>query len=201
MNMLDKNYWKSRWQVGTTGWDAGGATTPIRTFVDHLVGKNTDKNVRILIPGAGSGHEAIYFYRQGFHNITVCDWAEEAIGKLKKQLPELPESQMVVGDFFDLNGQFDIIIEQTFFCAIDPSLRPKYAQKCFELLDTEGSINGVLFNQNFEFQGPPFGGTEAEYRPYFELYFDILTMEKCKNSIIPRANLELWIKLKKHTTQ
>ena len=199
--MLDKNYWKNRWQVGATGWDAGEATTPIRTFVDYLVEKNTDKNLRILIPGAGSGHEAIYFYKQGFQNITVCDWAEEAIEKLKNQLPELPESQMIVGDFFDLKGTFDIIIEQTFFCAIDPSFRPKYAKKCFELLHTEGVICGVLFSQNFDFQGPPFGGTEAEYRSYFEPYFDILTIERCKNSIIPRKNTELWIKLKKYATQ
>lgn len=195
--MLDKNYWKNRWQTDSTPWDAGEATTPIREFVDYLVEKNTDKNLRILIPGAGSGHEAIYFYHHGFYNITVCDWAEEAIEKLKKQLPDLKESQLVVGDFFELKGTFDIIIEQTFFCAIDPSLRPKYAQKCFELLDTEGSIYGVLFNQNFPFQGPPYGGTREEYRPYFEPYFDILSLNECKNSIKPRIGTELWISFKK----
>ncbi len=197
--MLDKNYWKNRWQTDSTPWDAGEATTPIREFVDYLVEKNTDRSLRILIPGAGSGHEAVYFYRHGFHNITVCDWAEEAIEKLKKQLPDLKESQLVVGDFFDLKSTFDLIIEQTFFCAIDPSLRPKYALKCFELLDTEGSINGVLFNQSFPFQGPPFGGTCEVYRPYFEPNFDILTMAECKNSIKPRIGTELWVHLKKTT--
>ena len=199
--MLDKNYWKSRWQEGETGWDSGEATTPIRSFVDYLVEKNADKKVRILIPGAGSGHEVVYFYQQGFHNITVCDWADEAIVKLKIKLPELADNQMIVGDFFDLKGTFDFIIEQTFFCAIDPSLRPKYAKKCFELLDTEGSICGVLFNQNFKFQGPPYGGTAAEYRSYFEPYFDILYMDACKNSIKRRENTELWIRFKKHITQ
>ena len=199
--MLDKNYWKNRWQTGATTWDAGEATTPIREFVDYLVGKNTARSLRILIPGAGSGHEVLYFYRHGFYNITVCDWAEEAIEKLKKQLPDLKESQWVVADFFDLKGTFDIIIEQTFFCAIDPSLRPKYAQKCFELLDTEGSIQGVLFNQNFTFQGPPFGGTREEYRSYFEPYFDILSIDECKNSIKPRIGTELWISFKKRVLQ
>lgn len=195
--MLDKSYWKNRWQTDSTPWDAGEATTPIREFVDYLIEKNTDRNIRILIPGAGSGHEAVYLYRHGFYNITVCDWAEEAIEKLKKQLPDLKESQLVVGDFFDLKGTFDMIIEQTFFCAIDPSLRPKYAQKCFELLNTEGSITGVLFNQNFPFPGPPFGGTIEEYRSYFEPYFNILDMTECKNSIKPRVGTELWVHLKK----
>lgn len=195
--MLDKNYWKNRWQTGETGWDAGEATTPIREFVDYLVKENTDKSIRILIPGAGSGHEAVYFYQQGFYNITVCDWAEEAIEMLKKQLPELDENQLVIGDFFELKGTFDIIIEQTFFCAIDPALRPKYAQKCFELLDTEGDILGVLFSQNFATQGPPFGGTKEEYEQYFISYFDVLKMDACRNSIKPRAGTELWIHLKK----
>ena len=174
--MLDKSYWKNRWQTGATGWDAGEPTTPIREFVNYLVQQNTDKNTRILIPGAGSGHEAVYFFRQGFHNISVCDWAEEPNENLKKQLPELPESQLIIGDFFDINGTYDLIIEQTFFCAIDPNLRPKYAQKCFDLLDTEGYINGVMFNQNFEAAGPPFGGTKEEYTSYFEPHFDILKM-------------------------
>lgn len=195
--MLDKNYWKTRWQTGQTGWDAGQATTPIREYVDYLLQKKTDKNLRILIPGAGSGHEAVYFYENGFKNITVCEWAEEPIEKLKKRLPELNDSQLVVSDFFELKGTFDLIVEQTFFCAIDPLLRAQYAQKCFELLDTEGGIRGVLFKQNFDFQGPPFGGTEEEYRGYFAPYFDIIYLDNCYNSIKPRTHVELWIKLKK----
>ncbi len=196
--MLDKNYWKTRWQTGQTGWDAGEATPPIRDFVDYLVQKNTDKSLRILIPGAGSGHEAVYFWANGFHNITVCDWAEEAIEQLKKQIPDLPESQRIVGDFFGLTGTFDLIIEQTFFCALDPFLRPKYVEKCFQLLDTEGGISGVLFDQNFEKVGPPFGGTEDEYRQLFLSHFTIKYMNACYNSIKPRANTELWIRLKKN---
>ncbi len=205
--MLDKNYWKNRWQTGATGWDAGQPTTPIKEYVDYLVLKNIDKNTRILIPGAGSGHEAVYFYRQGFRNITVCDWAEEAIEKLQNQLPELSESQLIIGDFFNINDRFDRIIEQTFFCAIDPALRTKYAEKCFELLNTveernpdtigKGSITGVLFGQNFEAAGPPFGGTREEYLKYFEPYFDIIKMDACRNSIKPRLGTELWIELKK----
>ena len=117
--MLDKNYWKARWQTGQTGWDVGEPTTPIREFVDYLVITKADKNLRILIPGAGSGHEVVYFYQNGFNNITVCEWAEEAAERLKNQLPELPDSQLVIGDFFELTGTFDLIVEQTFFCALD----------------------------------------------------------------------------------
>ena len=197
--ILDKNYWANRYQTGEIGWDTGAITMPIKAFIDHLIEMKTDKNLKILIPGAGSGHEAAYLWAQGFHNVFVCDWAEEAISRYKNNVPEFPESQLIIGDFFQLNGQFDLIIEQTFFCALDPKMRPQYAEKMHKLLHTEGVLAGVLFAQTFSFQGPPFGGDSAEYVNYFEPYFDILTMEDCYNSIQPRAKMELWIKLKKKT--
>ena len=197
--VLDKDYWANRYQTGEIGWDAGTITTPIKAYIDHLIETKTDKNLKILIPGAGSGHEAAYLWAQGFHNIFVCDWAEEAISRYKNDVPEFPKSQLIIGDFFELDGQFDLIIEQTFFCALDPQLRPQYAQKMAELLRTEGVLSGVLFGKTFPFQGPPFGGDRAEYAHYFEPYFDILIMENCYNSIQPRAETELWIKLKKKT--
>ena len=195
--ILDKNYWANRYQTGEIGWDVGTITTPIKAYIDHLIETKTDKNLKILIPGAGSGYEAAYLWAQGFRNVFVCDWAEEAISRYKNNVPEFPESQLIIGDFFLMNQQFDLIIEQTFFCALDPQLRPQYAQKMAELLHTEGVLSGVLFGQTFPFQGPPFGGDRAEYANYFEPYFDILTMEDCYNSIQPRAKTELWIKLRK----
>ena len=204
--ILDKNYWANRYQTGEIGWDAGAITMPIKAYIDHLIETKTDKNLKILIPGAGSGHEAAYLWAQGFRNVFVCDWAEEAIDRYKNNVPDFPENQLIIGDFFQLNGQFDLIIEQTFFCALDPQLRPQYAKKMAELLNVtasgawqEGVLSGVIFGQTFPFQGPPFGGDRAEYVHYFEPYFDILTMEDCHNSIQPRAGAELWIKLKKKT--
>ena len=209
--ILDKNYWKNRYQTGEIAWDAGAITTPIKAYIDHLVATNVDKNLKILIPGAGSGHEAASLWTQGFQNVFVCDWAEEAISRYRNNVPEFPESQLIIGDFFQLNEQFDLVIEQTFFCALDPQMRPQYAEKMADLLNTspkkqnvsasgawqEGVLTGVLFSRMFAFQGPPFGGDRAEYTNYFEPYFDILTMEDCHNSILPRTETELWIKLRK----
>ena len=39
---------------------------------------------------------------------------------------------------------------QTFFCAIDPSDRKKYADKIYTLLKENGKLAGVLFNHEFE---------------------------------------------------
>ena len=50
------NYWEERYQKGETGWDAGKITTPIKEYIDQL----TNKNLKILIPGAGNGYEFDY---------------------------------------------------------------------------------------------------------------------------------------------
>ena len=191
--MLDSNYWSNRYQTGDTGWNVGKPTTPIKEFVDSL----TDKNLKILVPGAGMGYEAAYLWEQGFRKVFVCDWAAEAFEHLKKICPQFAVNQLITGDFFLINDTFDLIVEQTFFCAIDRNLRPKYAQKTSELLHTEGVLAGLLFNKEFPLAQPPFGGSIEEYWQYFEPFFDVVKMEECYNSIPSRAGTELWVHLVK----
>ena len=38
------------------------------------------------------------------------------------------------------------MIEQTFFCAINPELRTKYAQQSSNILNPKGKLIGLLFN-------------------------------------------------------
>jgi methyl halide transferase len=206
MNILDKDYWQQRYENGDTGWDVGTITTPIKEFIDYLVEvKNVDKNIKILIPGAGSGHEAAYLWESGFRNVYVCDWAVDAIQRFRTKVPQFPDNQLIIGDFFEIKETFDMIIEQTFFCAIRPELRPLYAEKVSSLLiENEdenkaylGVLVGLLFGKEFPFQGPPFGGTEMEYRHFFNLYFKKVEIELAHNSIKPREGAELWVKLKK----
>ena len=90
-----------------------------------------------------------------------------------------------------------MIIEQTFFCAISPSFRTQYAEKAKELLNENGRIIGVMFNRNFEKDGPPFGGSVLEYQSLFKHDFDIQKMEECYNSIPSRKGSEIFINLKK----
>lgn len=64
------------------------------------------------------------------------------------------------------------------------------------LLNQGGKLVGVLFDQTFDFQGPPFGGNRVEYLTYFSGKFEIETFEPCDNSIPERSGSELFIKLK-----
>ncbi len=66
-----------------------------------------------------------------------------------------------------------------------------------ELLVPNGKLVGVLFNREFEQQGPPFGGRKYEYEPMFGQYFTFKKFELCSNSFVKRAGTELFINLVK----
>lgn len=189
---LDKEYWEKRWEEGQTGWDTRSVTTPLKTYFDQM----TDFDAKILIPGCGNAHEAIYLFEKGFKNVYICDWAEEPLNAFSEKVPEFPRNQLLCTDFFELNfNDFDYIIEQTFFCALDPVLRKKYAQKMKSLLKPGGKLLGLLFSFPLTEQGPPFGGSKEEYLTYFEPLFDNVYIEPCYNSIKPRQGNEFFISI------
>lgn len=190
---LDKSFWSKRYKERDTGWDIGYVSTPIKEYVDQL----TDKTINILIPGAGNSYEAEYLFNTGFKNVFVLDIAEEALKNLKIRNPEFPENQLILGDFFDHSGKYDLILEQTFFCALNPKLRSAYCKKMSELLNKDGVLVGVLFNIPLFEDHPPFGGNQRTYESIFNEFLDLLKMESCYNSIPPRAGNELFFVAKK----
>ncbi len=193
---LNKLFWNDRYKSKQTAWDIGNISDPLKAYFDQL----NNKNVSILIPGCGNAHEAEHLVQRGFTNITLVDIAELVVDELKekfKQYIDEKKMRILCSDFFELNEQFDLIIEQTFFCAIEPSSRKEYAKKMFELLKPNGKLVGVLFSFPLTHEGPPFGGSLAEYQNNFSALFDIQIMETCYNSIEPRKNRELFIVLKK----
>ena len=190
---LDEAFWSAKYLQNQTGWDLASVSPPIKSYFDQC--KN--KDLRILIPGCGNGYEAEYLVNQGFTQTTVVDLSSIPLKHLKQRAPSILPSQLIQGDFFQLNGLFDLIVEQTFFCAISPVLRMKYVKKCYDLLCTNGKVVGLLFNRTFPQSGPPFGGSKEEYMKLFQPYFDILTMEDAYNSIPPRMGSEVFVILQK----
>lgn len=185
---LDAHYWNQRHLEGNTPWHINAPSPSLMTYFDQL----TDKNIRILIPGAGHSHEARYLAEAGFKNITICDISEAAISNIKKELSDLTVVNYVLMDFFELDGEFDLIVEQTFFCALLPALREAYVDKMYHLLSKNGTLAGVLFNCHFEKAGPPFGGDTNEYKVLFGKKLYIKSIEICYNSIPPRRGNEVF---------
>lgn len=193
MDLLSEDYWSGRYETGQTGWDIGYVSTPLKTYIDQL----EDKAIKILIPGAGNSYEAEYLHGLGFTNVFVMDLSEKPLDNLKQRVPDFPDDHLLCQDFFDHEGSYDLILEQTFFCALNPQLRQAYVNKAAELLNPRGKIAGVLFNIPLFDDHPPFGGHKNEYETLFRTHFDIQIMETAHNSIPPRAGNELFIKLMK----
>lgn len=190
---LNKNLWNNRYENQDTAWDLGEISPPIKNYIDQL----ENKNLKILIPGCGNAYEAEYLNILGFNNVYIIDWAKKALQNFRIRMQNFPKKKIICEDFFQHQGQYDLIIEQTFFCAIHPSLREKYAIKMNTLLADKGSLIGLLFNEKLYSNRPPFGGSEVEYRKLFTKYFSLVSINKAKDSISSRKGRELFFIIKK----
>ena len=186
---MNKAFWEKRYADKNTGWDIGHVSPPLKAYIDQL-GR---RDLKILVPGAGLGHEVVYLHRQGFTNVYALDFAAQPLQQLKTKIPDFPASHLLQGDFFKLkDGKFDLILEQTFFCALPPGKRPDYVHQIHRLLGANGKLAGLLFDFPLGPDGPPFGGSREEYLGLFEPAFRIRTLERATNSLPQRQGTELF---------
>ena len=195
MSELNAQYWRGRWSSFQTGWDIGHPNHGLIQEVKNRFPTST----KILIPGAGRGYEAEALWSAGYLNTYVCDWAPEAFEHLRKSAVlanafsdhSEAKARLIVSDFFALTDSYDLLLEQTFFCAINPSLRKQYVQQASSLLKPVGNWLGIFFDCHFPTAGPPFGGDREEYIELFSEAFVINHLERFTESIAPRQGKEL----------
>ncbi|MEC5142338.1 methyltransferase domain-containing protein [Chitinophaga sp. 212800010-3] len=185
---MNTQYWNNRYIKGETGWDMGQVSPPLKAYIDQLY----NRDIRILIPGGGNSYEAMYLAGHAFSDVTVLDIAPTLVERLRETFSRT-RVKILEEDFFAHTGVYDLILEQTFFCAIDPSLRTDYVKHMYSLIRPGGHLVGVLFDRNFSHAGPPYGGTEEEYRKLFEDDFEFKTLQPCYNSHPARQGSELFI--------
>lgn len=188
----EQNYWTQRYHEERTGWDIGCPSTPLKIYVDQL----TDKSIKILIPGAGNAYEAEYLWQLGFSNVYIMDISAVPLQAFKKRNPDFPSQQLLQEDFFIHRRQYDLIFEQTFFCSFVPSdeNRFTYAKHMNSLLKPTGRLVGVWFDIPLtgDMEKRPFGGDRELYLKYLSKYLEVITFEKCYNSIPQRQGRELF---------
>lgn len=191
---LNESYWDNRYKANDIGWDLGEVSPPLKAYIDQL----TDTSIKILIPGGGNSYEAEYLFNKGFKNVFVVDLSQTALNNIKSRISDYPSNQLLHGNFFDLEHTFDLILEQTFFCALHPSLRSNYVLKMNSLLSENGKLVGLLFNVPLNSDRPPFGGSKLQYAKLFESHFKISCMETAYNSHTSRLNRELFFILENY---
>ncbi len=188
MTLLDEQYWSERWKAQQTGWDIGAPAPAIIEFFE----KNNYQDKSILIPGCGNAYEALALWNLGYKNITIVEIVKSKVDELKVRFADTG-IKVIHEDFFNHASKYDIIIEHTFFCALEPMLRNQYAVHMRELLKENGQLVGLLFDRIFEQSGPPFGGDTTSYYNLFSLYFSSVNIVPCNNSIAPRKGSEVWL--------
>ncbi len=194
----ESSYWTQRYNENRMGWDIGYISTPLKEYFDQL----TDKSIKILIPGAGNAYEAEYLFLNGFKNVFVLDISKTPLDAFAKRVPRFPESQLLLGDFFTLKGNYDLIIEQTFFCSFVPTVqnRTAYVTQMSKLLGKHGKLVGLWFDIPLtgDLEKRPFGGDKTIYLSFLNPHFRAITFEKCYNSIPERQGNELFGIFKKN---
>jgi len=155
---LDPDYWGQRYQQGQTGWDLGGPTPALTWLVEKGIFPVSPPDP-ILVPGCGYGHDALYLANRDYE-VTAIDWAPEALSALQAHAP--PNLRILCTDFFEYarvtSDRYEVVWEYTFYCAIDPILRPAYFDALSTLLKSGGYWIALLFpleSQPYE-MGPPF---------------------------------------------
>ena len=182
--------WEADYARQTDGWDLGGPT-PI--FKRLLLSRQLTPG-RMIVLGAGRGHDAREFARHGFQ-VTAVDFASQAAQEMQRLAsPEAPV-EILQQDIFTLpetlNNSFDYVLEYTCFCAIDPKRRAEYADLVTRLLKPGGIYIDLAFPLDGRKGGPPFAVSAAEVVNLFRARgFSLVSREAPVDSISPRRGAE-----------
>jgi methyl halide transferase len=190
MDVNSPDKWDVNYEQGTDGWDLG-RPTPV---FQRLLRTQRLSPGRMIVLGAGRGHDAREFARHGFQ-VTAVDFSSQAAREMHRLAsPEAPV-EILQHDIFALpaalNHSFDYVLEYTCFCAIDPSRRAEYADLVTRLLKPGGMYIDLAFPLDGRKGGPPFAVSAPEVLDLFRgRGFQLLSREKPVDSISSRRNAE-----------
>ncbi len=159
--------WEQRYRAGTTHWDLGGPPPTLLRVLERL---GPPRARRVLVPGAGYGHDALAFARAGFR-VTAVDCAPSACAEMRARAQraglalEVLEADVLALPT-QLDGRFDLAWEQTCLCTFPPERRADYVRALRRALTPEGELDALLWNHG-QPDGPPYDLTPELARGLF----------------------------------
>ncbi|MFC1481482.1 methyltransferase domain-containing protein [Candidatus Neomarinimicrobiota bacterium] len=186
------DFWDDRYKTHNTGWDLG---TPTPIFLSWLA-EHPAHNQRVCVLGAGSGYDAIAFARQGYI-VTAVDFAPTATALIQTNADEAEVNiDVITGDLFDLPethaDAFDLVVEYTTYCAIDPGRRDEYIEVVSKLVGAEKRFLALFWPVNkLADTGPPFRVTRSDIEDRFSKYFELESQLMPDNSAEGRQGKEI----------
>jgi hypothetical protein len=180
-------FWNQRYASGETPWTLQAIPATLRSFV-----KKTQTRGAVLIPGCGTDHAVLQFFRTAGFEVTAIDFSTVAVARIKKALGNF-DGKIIRGDFFtfDFQSRFDLIYERTFLCALPPQKWPQYAKRVAQLLRPRGTLVGIFFYGK-EPDPPPYPLNKARAGEIFGKYFQLVRDVKVSDSVAMFAGRERW---------
>ncbi|MDF1853452.1 MAG: methyltransferase domain-containing protein [Verrucomicrobiales bacterium] len=196
--------WDQHYLDEHTPWDKGEAAPPLLEWLSVHPGKIQG---RVLVPGAGRGHDAAAIVAETEAREAVAIDISSTALKLAKELYCDDRLRFAREDLFDLPedelGSYDWIWEHTCFCAIDPGLREDYVAAVHSALSPGGHLLAVFYLDPYDDEhqpggGPPHGSSleEIEKRFVSSGKFKILESYVPEKSYSGREELEQVVLLK-----
>ena len=190
--------WERHYEEKDLRWDLDEVAPPF----EHLWKERNILPCKAIVPGCGAGHEVIFLAKKGF-NVTAVDYTYGAIKLIESAFEKNNYSGEVLRqDFFKLdceyNEKFELILEHTFFCAINPNMRQAYVETTKRILKAGGYLIGLFYETN-EDGGPPFNTHQKDIEKYFSDSFMIESLSKTSHSAEQRREKEWLAVLKKKT--
>lgn len=187
--------WEKAWREGRTPWDAGGSP-PI---LEALVRSGELPRGRALVPGAGSGYDVLTLATAG-REVVGLELSSVAIARFESLRGEAgivaDRARVLARDFFEWEPEerFDLVWDYTFLCAIEPSLRPRWAERMDSLLTAEGELVTLIFpvHQGDPEAGPPYPMSPGLVKDLLEPRFTATKLEPVETSHPARLGKE-WL--------
>ena len=160
-------HWEKLWAGGLakgSRFDVAGVSLPLAADIARRP-RATSSGMRALVPGCGRAYDALFLAEHGFESVVALDLSPAACEAAREEIAESGSSPTIqsrvaveCGDFFDLSsdGQFDFIWDCTFLCALDPSVRDRWAQQMRRLLADRGELLTCVFPIGPREGGPPY---------------------------------------------
>lgn len=188
----DPNFWAEHYQSDDDPpWQIPEACPPAMALIDAEEELSPEAGRSVIVVGCGRGLESAALHERGFQ-VTAIDLCPAAIDQARARYPAAINYQ--VADVLDppeaLIGGFDLLLEQTCFCAIDPIDRDRYVVGAHRLLRPGGSLVGVFYEVEND-GGPPFRTELEEVRSRFAPRFAIRRLARAENSTARREGREL----------
>ncbi|CAH0376789.1 unnamed protein product [Pelagomonas calceolata] len=169
--------WEAMWKRGLEpgdAFDVGGVSGALASYLKRA--PRPPEGSAALVPGCGRAYDALALARHGFDRVVAVDIAPTAVRAAMSFLEDEADGydedlgiyyiqikgtrftkiEVYEVDFFDVPDKFDFIWDCTFLCALDPSLREKWATKQKALLDENGTLLSCIFPICEKVGGPPY---------------------------------------------